>query len=250
MYQYYKDILDRIAEQPTWFDDYGVPRFGDFSPEDLGNIYASEAALAEVSCQGCGRMFKGALTEVFASKSLGLNDEIRLSRVDYGDPPNVYCCGAGPTMSSVMHRILEYWSRDYEASMNWQRDTTFEGPIAEEPVDPPDTIAEVLAAVGSGVQSIRIMCTSRRNRCDLAGRITTEMVRTGRVLVTYHESYVSLAHQMIEGLVPSADVGHWKEERKVTLVEFSRLKDIPLSTISCHHSGGTGSDGRRYAKDL
>ncbi|MEB3043138.1 hypothetical protein [Rhizobium mulingense] len=44
---------------------------------------------------------------------------------------------------------------------------------------------------------------------------------------------MSIAHQMIEGLVPSADVAHWKEERKVTLAEFSRLKDIPLSTIGC-----------------
>ena len=46
MHQHYKDILDRIDEAPTWFDDYGVPRFGDFSPSRLGNIYAYEAALA------------------------------------------------------------------------------------------------------------------------------------------------------------------------------------------------------------
>jgi hypothetical protein len=136
MHQHYRDILDRIDEAPTWFDDYGVPRFGDFSPSHLGNIYASEAALAEVSCQQCGRMFKVALTEAFASKRLGLSDEIRLRRVHYGDPPNVNCCDAGPCMNSVMHGILEYWLRDYEVSMGWQRDRTFEGPVEKAPFDP------------------------------------------------------------------------------------------------------------------
>ena len=160
MHQYYKDILDRIDEAPTWFDDDGVPRFGDFSPGKLGTIYASEAALAEVSCQACGRMFKVALTEAFACKRLGLSDEIRLRRVHYGDPPNVNCCGAGPSMNSEMQRILEYWPRDYEVSSGWQRDPTFEGPVEQPPLDPPDTVSEVLAAVGSGAQPILIMCTS------------------------------------------------------------------------------------------
>jgi hypothetical protein len=81
MHQYYKDILDRIDEPPTWFDDYGVPRFGDFSSRYLGNIYASEAALADVSCQACEPMFKVTLTEAFTSKRLGLSDQIRLGRV-------------------------------------------------------------------------------------------------------------------------------------------------------------------------
>ena len=68
MRQYYKDTLDRIDKSTTWFDDYGVPRFGDFSPELLSNVYLSEAALAEVSCQNCGHMFDVALTEAFTSK--------------------------------------------------------------------------------------------------------------------------------------------------------------------------------------
>jgi hypothetical protein len=185
VHQYYKDILDRIDEPPAWFDDYGVPRFGNFSPRCLGNIYASEAALAEVSCQWCGRMFKVALTEAFTSKRLGLRDEIRLGRVHYGDPPNVNCCAGGASMNSVLHRILEYWSRDYEVSMDWQRDPTFEGQVAEAPRDPPDTVAEVLAAVGSGAWPILVMCTSHRNRYDLAGRITAAKANDGRFLVAY-----------------------------------------------------------------
>lgn len=130
---HYQDILDRIDEPPAWFDDYGVPRFGDFSPRHLSNIYAREAALAEVSCQACGCMFKVALTDAFATKSSSLSDEIRLGRVHYGDPPNVHCCDAGATMNSVMHRIVEYWSRDYDVSVGWQRDPTFEGKVADVP---------------------------------------------------------------------------------------------------------------------
>lgn len=231
MHQHYKDILDRIDEAPTWFDDYGVPRFGDFSPGHMGNIYASEAALAEVSCQACGRMFTVALTDAFTSKGLGLSDEIRLRRVHYGDPPNVNCCGAGASMNSVMHGILEYWSRDYEVSRGWQRDPTFEGPVEEPPLDPPDTVSEVVAAVGSGAQPILIMCTSQRNRYDLAGRITAVMANEGRVLVACHEGYLYVARKMLAGLVAAADVGHWNEGRTVTLAEFSRIEDVHLTVF-------------------
>jgi hypothetical protein len=229
MHGHYKDILDRIDEPPAWFDDDGVPRFGDFSPRHLGNIYAAEAALAEVSCQGCGRMFKVALTDSFTSKGLGLSDEIRLGRVHYGDPPNVNCCGAGSSMNSVMHRILEYWSRDYEVSMDWRRDPTFEGQVAEAPLDPPDTVAEVLAAVGSGARSILVMCTSHRNRYDLAGGITAAMANDGHVLVAYPDTYGVVARKMLDGLVSDEDVGHLNDGRTVTLADFSRLKDVRLA---------------------
>jgi hypothetical protein len=231
MHNHYKDILDRIDEPPAWFDDYGVPRFGDFSPRHLSNIYASEAALAEVSCQGCGRMFKVALTDAFASEGFGLSDEIRLGRVHYGDPPNVDCCVAGASMNSVMHRILEYWSRDYEVSMDWQRDRTLEGDVAEEPLDPPDTVAEVLAAVGSGARKILVMCTSHRNRYDLAGRITATMANDGRVLVAHPDNYGVVASKMLDRLVPDKDVGYLKDGRTVTLAGFERLKDAHLAVF-------------------
>ncbi|WP_155942400.1 hypothetical protein [Rhodomicrobium vannielii] len=231
MHNHYEDILERIAEPPTWFDDYGVPRFADFSPRRLSNIYAREAALAEVTCQGCGRMFKVALTDVFPPKQLSLSDAIRLRQVQYGDPPNVNCCAAGPTMTSVMHRILQYWSRDYEVGTDWQRDPKLEGEVLEPPLDQPDTVARALAAVGSGKRSILVMCTSHRNRYDLAGRITAAMANDGRVLVAFHESYPVVAWKMLEGLVPAASMGHWKDGRTVTLAEFARVKDIQLATI-------------------
>jgi hypothetical protein len=229
MHGHYKDILDRIDEPPAWFDNYGVPRFGHFSPRHLGNIYASEAALAEVSCQNCRRMFKVALTDAFTSKRLGLSDEIRLGRVHYGDPPNVHCCDAGPSMNSVMHKILEYWSRDYEVSWDWQRDPTFEGPVAAAPLDPPDTVTEVLAAVGSGAWSILVMCTSHRNRYDLAGRITAALANGGRVLVAFPDTYGVVARKMLDGLVPDEDVGYLNDGRTVTLAHLSRLEDVRLA---------------------
>src|SRR6266853_4787652 len=116
MHQHYEDILQRIDASPVWFDEFGVPRYEEFSPKHLGNIYAAEAALAELSCQQCGRLFRVALTNVFARKGFALSDEIRLRRVHYGDPPNVRCCEAGPSMNSVMREVLEYWSRDDEVA--------------------------------------------------------------------------------------------------------------------------------------
>ena len=121
---------------------------GSFSPRSLGNIYVAEAALAEISCQGCGRRFQVALSDAFVERRYGLNDAIRLRRADYGDPPNIGCCATGPTMTSVMHAILEYWCRD-EVAQDWVRDPTFEGPVAEGRLEPSDTVAAVLAAVAA-----------------------------------------------------------------------------------------------------
>lgn len=232
MHNRYEDILKRIDEAPIWFDEFGVPRYDAFSPQRLGNIYAMEAALAEISCQGCGRLFRVALTDVFPRKGFALSDEIRLRRVHYGDPPNVDCCAAGPTMNSVMREILEYWYRDYEVDTNWRRDPIFEGPVAEPPLDPPDTVADVLAAIQAGAKTLLVMCTSRQNRYHLAGRISAAMLGEGRVLVGFHDTYGVVARRMLDNLVPDAEIGrHWEDERKVTLSPFSHLKVIDVATI-------------------
>ena len=152
-----------------------------------------------------------------------------LGQVHYGDPPNVGCCGAGPVMNSVMHRILEYWSRDYEVSSDWQRYPEFEGQVAEAPLDPPDTVAEVLAAVGSGARPILVMCTSHRNRYDLAGRITAAVANDARALVAYHERYAVVARKMLEGLVPDESVGRLTDGRAITLAEFTQLDEVRLA---------------------
>jgi hypothetical protein len=232
MHNYYEDLLKRIDEAPVWFDEFGVPRYDLFSPRHLGNIYAREAALAEVSCQSCGRRFHVALTDVFARKGFALSDEIRLRRVHYGDPPNIHCCEAGPTMNSVMHEVLEYWTRDYEVASDWQRGPTFEGLITWPSLDPQDTVAEVLAAIQAGAKTLLVMCTSRQNRYHLAGQVSAAMLGEGRVLVGFHTTYAVVARSMLDSLVPIADIGRpWEGERKVTLSSFSNLTDIDVATI-------------------
>lgn len=230
MHQHYVDILDRIPEPPTWFDDYGVPRFVEFSPEHLSNIHAREAALAEVSCQGCGRLFRVALTGAYTSKRFSLSDEIRLGWVRYGDPPNVRCCAAGPSMSSIMCEVLQYWSRDLEVSMHWERIPTFEGPVGAR-LDPPDSVSEVLDAIASGAKAIRVMCTSQTSRYDLAGRILARMTIGGRILVTYPLNYGLVARKMLDGLVPEAELGHCKDDRHITLADFDHLENVSLASI-------------------
>lgn len=116
--------------------------------------------------------------------------------------------------------ILKYWSRHYEVSSDWQRDPTFEGPVAETQLDPPDTVAEVLAAGGTGVKSILVTCTSRDNRYDLAGRITAALANDGSVLVACPFTYAVVAGKMLKGLVPDEDVGHWNDVRNLTVLLF------------------------------
>lgn len=138
----YSDIRDRIAEPPTWWDAGGVPRYGAFHPRHL-DIYAKEAALAEIACQACGERFNVAFTwgdHDLVERILRFGDTYeaaeqvsRLSRrlagpdgypdlgvdLGYGDPPNTGCCRAGPTMSADWITLLELWEQD--AGFEWQR---------------------------------------------------------------------------------------------------------------------------------
>jgi hypothetical protein len=229
MYNHYRDILERIDEPPKWFDEFGVPRYVAFSPEHLANFSAAEAALAEISCQSCGRRFRVALTDAFPAKGLALSDEIRLRRIHYGDPPNLDCCGSGPTMNSVMHEVIEYWFRNYELSLQWRRDSAFEGQVAKPPLNPADTVAEILASIQSGSDAILVNCTSGQNRHHLAGQTTAAILDRGRVLIL-HSDLVA-AHKILEGLVPKADIGHWHEDRKVTRCSFSDFLLTDVATI-------------------
>jgi hypothetical protein len=45
MLQHYEDILSRIVEPPCWFHEKGVPRYGEFAPHHIANIYADECAI-------------------------------------------------------------------------------------------------------------------------------------------------------------------------------------------------------------
>ena len=78
---------------------------------------------------------------------------------------------------------------------------------------------------------MRVACTSRRNRYDLAGRIVAALAADGRVLVTYPFSYMAVAPAMLKEIVPDQDVGHWKDGRRVTLAAFDRLVDVDLAAF-------------------
>lgn len=108
----YLDIAARIKEAPQWFDEHGVPRYCRFHPAEIANVYAQEAVLMEIACQRCGHLFPVAISqddlERFNAKHT-LAEMIGVRELHYGDPPNVACCDAGPTMNSEPRKVLEYW---------------------------------------------------------------------------------------------------------------------------------------------
>lgn len=113
MLNYYKDIIDPLGE-PKWFDEAGVPRYCEFDPNEGANIYARQICLMEIQCQGCGRPFRVSLSHSrFDGIRTSLEDAVKDNTVHYGDPPNVVCCAAGPTMNSVPRRVLEFWDREH-----------------------------------------------------------------------------------------------------------------------------------------
>ena len=114
MNHHYKDIRDKLGP-PQWFDEYAVPRYCDFSPEEVANIYAKEVALVLIACQSCRHLFKVAMSWPFDLLKSGdtLEESIEDGSLWYCDPPNIQCCPAGPTMTSVTHRVLEFWRKEY-----------------------------------------------------------------------------------------------------------------------------------------
>lgn len=137
----YEDIRSRINEPPQWFDESAVPRYVPFEPDHLSNIYAREAALVEIACQACATRFKVAFSrctmddvrEIGAGrKPRLLADAITEKTIHYGDPPNVHCCAAGPTMNSDPLRVLEYWRRDDTTDHEWSRNQALEIDVSDE----------------------------------------------------------------------------------------------------------------------
>src|SRR5690606_38100927 len=159
----YKDIRRRIAQEPRWWDEHGVPRYDHFCPSIVADIYAEEAALVLITCQNCGHEFKVAFSKSSMDRITGcerlllhelekrlpktpeefkaiekevferewkrtLADRIREKCLNYGDPPNIDCCPAGPTMNSEPLRVLEYWRRfdRNEFIVEWTRDLSLE----------------------------------------------------------------------------------------------------------------------------
>jgi hypothetical protein len=114
----YNDIRSRIPEPPTWWDEFAVPWYCDFHPRRAANIYAREVALLLIECQACGAEF-----HVCMSDRGGVAEAIRDGSLHYGDPPNVRCCEAGPSMNCIDVRVMEYWHRP---RLEWSRDASLE----------------------------------------------------------------------------------------------------------------------------
>jgi hypothetical protein len=123
VFAYYHDILDRIPQPPSWWDENGVPRFCDFHPQYLANIYANEAALLIVACQmGPVHHFRVALSATSEGMDK-LARQIRENMISYGDPPGVAGCNS-PDMGSVEIAVVEYWRNP--GIRVWERDATLE----------------------------------------------------------------------------------------------------------------------------
>ncbi|MGY3581915.1 hypothetical protein ACVIGB_000013 [Bradyrhizobium sp. USDA 4341] len=126
MKQSYQDILSRIAEAPTWFDEHGVPRYEAFAPEMLPDIYAREAVLFKVNCQVCAQSFivaKGGRLPDDPAKSLRV--AVDQCKLHYGDPPATGCCPSGTTMNSVPVKVIQLWRRP--SGLGWERDVSRDG---------------------------------------------------------------------------------------------------------------------------
>lgn len=124
MNHYYQDILERIPEPPKWWDEHAVPRYCDFAPDQVANIYAREAVLLEIACQNCGKFFDVAMSWDEMQGHLRGEPSLRFciegKTFHYGDPPNARCCPAGPTMNCLDIRVKQYWLKE-SGSFNWQR---------------------------------------------------------------------------------------------------------------------------------
>ena len=130
MFNGYEDITDRIGEPPKWWDEVGVPRYADFSPYLIWNIYAHETALVEIACSACWSRFQVAFSnrsvwpEVLGNCKT-IAEAIEKGKLHYGDPPNYGNCEAGASMTCYDLRVLQYWLRSIPMR-SWTRDSRLE----------------------------------------------------------------------------------------------------------------------------
>jgi hypothetical protein len=121
---HYADIREKLGE-PQWWDEVAVPRYCEFSPDATASIYAKEACLVRIECQGCRTPFRVCFTSDGTTWVAGnleqysLAGAVKRGAIHYGDPPNAGCCPAGPTMNSIPRRVLEFWRKD--SKFNWER---------------------------------------------------------------------------------------------------------------------------------
>lgn len=133
----YSDIRRRLGE-PLWFDDHGVPRYDEFHP-NMCDVYADYVALLEIECVGCKQHFlvsaalsKGkhymrqALENIPAEqvREIVLPSAESSGDFDFGDAPRhstQWIC-IGEVASCNIVAVREFWRRDLEDVLDWQRD--------------------------------------------------------------------------------------------------------------------------------
>lgn len=118
MHARYNDIISRIPEAPKWYDQNGVPRYDNFSPDYCPNIYSDGVVLLRIACQHCDRQFD---VEMHSDSFAPIKHPQKLH---YGDPPSHGC--VGDTMNCEDIAVLQVW---YRKKLDWKREKKFEGPI-------------------------------------------------------------------------------------------------------------------------
>lgn len=136
MHLMYSDILVLTDKKPIWFDEYAVPRFEPFHPDRAADIYADEVVLLEIACQNCKERFDVAMSSERIDRLMRntrrLAEQIADKSIHYGDPPNMDCCPAGPTMNCYDVRVIEYWRKGADFPFDFERDATYEVEIEGE----------------------------------------------------------------------------------------------------------------------
>lgn len=114
MYRRYADILSRIPEPPVWFDEHAVPRWCAPIASNAANVYARWCCFFIVACQECGHKFLVCNTGDIMEMEEPSYDRITL----WGDPPNIGCCSAGPTMTADFVKVVSFSTRG-PTNMSW-----------------------------------------------------------------------------------------------------------------------------------
>lgn len=129
MLQSYNDIKNKIDEEPKWFDEVGVPRYCEFDPNKVNDIYAKEVILLLIACQKCGKMFKVAISQdkMNIHKFNSFKNQYHKC-IHYGDPPR-HSDNIGETMNCIDLEILEYWE---QGDTGWERKEDHEGKITKD----------------------------------------------------------------------------------------------------------------------
>lgn len=118
MHTDYRDIRTKAGGGVQWYDEHAVPRYDAFHPQACANVYADEVVLMEVRCQGCSKSFAVCMSKRRGDVGPTLAEQISDKSIHYGDPPNIGCCPAGPTMNSVPIKVLQYWRRNTSEAMD------------------------------------------------------------------------------------------------------------------------------------